>query len=82
MKALTSRIILYITEDMCQLDRFWYLKNMRKGFFCMLGNFACFFFLLSADFFSKLFFSKKIYGNTVSGSNSLDPDLSPNCLQR
>ena len=45
----------------------------------------------SADFFSKSTFSKNSYRNTISVSNSLDPDqawhfvrpdLGPNCLQR
>ena len=47
--------------------------------------------LLSADFFSKLTFSKISYRNIIRVSNSLDPDqdrqcvspdLGPNCLQR
>ena len=45
----------------------------------------------SADFFSKLTFSKNSFRNTIRVSNSLDPDqdlhsvgpdLGPNCLQR
>ena len=56
----------------------------------MLGNFALFL-LSSADFFSKLNFSKNSFRNTIKVSNSLDPDqdrpyvgpdLGPNCLQR
>ena len=48
-------------------------------------------FLLSADLFQKLSFSKKSLENTIRESNSLDsnlvrhhvgPDLSPNCLER
>ena len=48
------------------------------------------FFLWSADFFSKLTFSKNSIRNTISVANSLDPDqarhyvgpdLGPNCLQ-
>ena len=59
-------------------------------FLCMLGNFSGFF-LLSADFFSKLTFSKNSFRNSIRVSNSLDsdqdrhsvcPDLAPNCLQR
>ena len=61
---------------------------MQAGFtLCMLGNFS----LLSADFFSKLPFSKKIsFRNTIRVSNGLDPDqdrqnvgpdLDPNCLK-
>ena len=47
--------------------------------------------LLSADFISKLTFSKKSFMNTIRVSNCLDPDhdrlsvgpnLGPNCLQR
>ena len=47
--------------------------------------------LSSADFFSKLTFSKDSFRNTIRMSNSLDsdqdphsvgPDLGPNCLQR
>ena len=47
--------------------------------------------LLSADFFSKLTFSKYSSRNTRTVSNSLDqdkdprfvgPDLDPNCFQR
>ena len=40
----------------------------------MLGNFSRFF-LSSADFFQNQLFSKKIYRNTISVSNSLGPDL-------
>ena len=54
---------------------------------CMLGNFPCFFFILSGDFFfSKLTISKNYFRNTNRVSNSLDPDqdrhLGPDCLQR
>ena len=54
---------------------------------CILGDFA----LSSADFFSKLTFSKISFRNTIRVSNRLDPDqarrfvgpdLGPNCLQR
>ena len=54
---------------------------------CMLGNFACFF--VVCGFFNTC--SKNSFRNTVSVSNSLDPDqarrfvgpdLGPNCLQR
>ena len=47
--------------------------------------------LSSADFFSKLTFSKNYYKNTIKVPNSFDPDrarhlvgpdLYPNCLQR
>ena len=47
--------------------------------------------LLSADFFSKLTFSKNYFCNSIWVSNNLDldqdrhsvgPDLDPNCLQR
>ena len=50
-----------------------------------------FFFLLSADYFSKSTFSKNSFRNTIGVSNSLDPDqvrrfvgpdLGPNCLQK
>ena len=56
---------------------------------CLLGNFACFFFLSSADF-SELTFSKSSFTNTITVSNSLDPDqarhfvgpdLGPNCCK-
>ena len=40
---------------------------------CMLGNFACFF-LLSADFFSRLIFSKNSFSYTIRVSNTLDAD--------
>ena len=40
------------------------------------------FFLLSAFFFSKSTFLKNSLRNTIRVSNSLDPDDSPNCLQR
>ena len=52
----------------------------------MLGNLACC--LSSADFFSKLTFSKISFGNNIKVSNGLDqdqaryfvgPDLDPNC---
>ena len=55
----------------------------------MLGNFV--YFLLSADFFSKLTLSKTLFRNTIRVSSSLDPDQAqhyvgpdqgPNCLQR
>ena len=58
---------------------------------CMLGNFACFFSRLWIFFFFKLTLSKKSFRNTMSMSNSLDPDqarqnvgpdLGPNCSQR
>ena len=48
-------------------------------------------FLSSAEFFSKLTFSKYSFRNTIKVSNSLDPDqvrqnvgpdLVPNCLQK
>ena len=54
----------------------------------MLGNFSAF--ILSTDFFENYFF-ENFFGNTISLSNSLDPDqdrhfvgpdLGPNCLQR
>ena len=57
---------------------------------CILGNFSCFF-LSSADFFSKLTFSKNSFRNTFRVSYSLDPDqasrfvrpdLGPNYLLR
>ena len=57
---------------------------------CMLCNFA-FFFLSSAEFFSKSSFWKNSFRNTIRVSNSLGPDqarqfvgpnLGPNCLQR
>ena len=52
---------------------------------CMLGSFSCFNCRLLTFFFSKLTFSKISFRNTVSLSNSLDPDqdpiLGPNCLQ-
>ena len=57
---------------------------------CMLGNFACFFFC-SLLIFSSLIFSSSSFRNTISMSNSLDPDqaqcyigpdLGPNCLQK
>ena len=42
--------------------------------------------LSSADFFSKLTFSKNVYDTNSSGPDqdrfSVDPDLGPNCLQR
>ena len=47
--------------------------------------------LLSADFFSKLTFSKNSFSNTIRASNGLDPDqephpvgpdLGPSCLQK
>ena len=47
--------------------------------------------LLSADFFSKLTFSKSSFRNTIRVSHNLDtdqdrhsvgPDLGPSCLQR
>ena len=46
-------------------------------------------FLSSADFFSKLTFSKNYFRNTIRKSNSMDPgqaqhfvqpDLNPNCM--
>ena len=46
---------------------------------------------LSSDFFSKSFFSKTSFRNTIRMSNSLDPDqaphfvgpdLGPNCLEK
>ena len=43
----------------------------------MLGNFSCF--LLSAYFF-KINLWKNSFRNTISMSNSLDPDLGPYCL--
>ena len=48
-------------------------------------------FLSSADFFSKLTFSKNSFRNNIRGSNKLDPDqdrhpvspdLGPECLQK
>ena len=57
---------------------------------CMLGIFSCFCCCL-LTFFKIIFFSKKYLRNTISVSNSLDPDeawhivrphLGPNCLQR
>ena len=56
---------------------------------CLLGNFSCFF--VVCWFFSKLFFWKKSFRNTIRMSNSMDPDqarrfvgpdLGPNCLPR
>ena len=46
--------------------------NMSKLTLCILCNFACF--LSSPDFLSIHNISKNYYRNTVSGSNSLDPD--------
>ena len=55
-----------------------------------MGNVSCFL-LSSANFFSKLTFSKKSFSNTNGVSNSLDPDqnrlnvgpdLDLNCQQR
>ena len=69
-------------------------KCLFPNYFCMLGNFSCFFcccLLLSADFFSKLTFSKNSFRNPIRVSNGLDqdqdrhsvsPDLGPNHLQR
>ena len=57
---------------------------------CLLGNLACFFFVVCL-IFSKLTFSKNYFKNTIRAPNSLDPDqaqhfvgpeLVPNCLQR
>ena len=57
---------------------------------CMLGKFS-FFLLSSADFFSKLTFSRNNFRNIIGVTNCLDPDqnrhsigrvLGPNCLQR
>ena len=39
---------------------------------CMLGNFSCV--LSSADFFSKLMFSKFSFRKTTRVSNGLNPD--------
>ena len=50
---------------------------------CLLGNFACSF--VVCWYFSKSTFSKNSFRNTMSVSNSLDPDqgnLGTNCLQR
>ena len=49
---------------------------------CMLGNFACFFFVICGFLFLNFFFqknlsgifSKKSFRNTIRVSNSLDPD--------
>ena len=59
---------------------------------CMLGNFTVFFlFFCSLWTFFKLSFKKKSFRNTISVSNSSDPDQArhlvgpdrdPNCLQR
>ena len=58
---------------------------------CMLGDSASFFVGCDFFFFFKLTFSKKTFRNTISVSDSLDPDqarhfvgpdLGPNCLQR
>ena len=38
--------------------------------------------LSTADFFQNGLFQKKYFGNTIRVSNSLDPDLGLNCLQR
>ena len=58
------------------------LYYLHAGYFFIL-------FLSSADFFSKLTFSKDSFSNTTTVSNSLDhdrhlvrPDLGPYCLQR
>ena len=40
-------------------------------------NYILFFILSSADFFSKLTFSKKSFRNIIRVSNSLDPDQAP-----
>ena len=44
------------------------------------------FFLLSADYYSKLTFSKNALDTNSSGPDqdgrSVDPDLGPNCLQK
>ena len=68
------------------------LKNKSYLILSILGNFSCFF-LSSADFFSKLTFTKKKkkkFRNIIRVSNSLDtnqdqhfvgPDFGPNCLQ-
>ena len=42
--------------------------------FCLLGNFACFFGGVSADFFFKINFLKISFRNTIRLSNSLDSD--------
>ena len=58
-----------------------------------LGSWVVFhaLFLLSADFFSNLTFSKSSFSNTIRVSNRLNPgqarrsvgpDLAPNCLQK
>ena len=55
----------------------------------MLGNFACSF--VVCLIFTKLFFSKNSFSNTIRLQHSLDPgqsghidgsDLGPNCAQR
>ena len=55
---------------------------------CLLGILHAF--LLSADFFFKINFSKEYFRNTIKVSNNLDldqarhiegPDMGPNCLQ-
>ena len=47
---------------------------------CILGNFSRFFCRLLIFF--KINFFKKSFQNAIGMSNSLDPDLSPNCLPR
>ena len=44
----------------------------------MLGNFPCFCCLLT---FFKINFFKNYFMNTIRLSNSLDPDLGPNCFK-
>ena len=67
-------------------------KSSKTSTLCMLGSGYFFMLLLlSADFFSKLTFSKNPFRNTSRVSNGFDPDqdrhtvgpdLGPNCLQR
>ena len=74
---------------------FYSVHSMRNWHFCllncMLGNFECFFFLSSVDFFKDQLFLKKSFRNTIRVSNSLhpdqarhfvEPDLDPNCFQK
>ena len=58
------------------MDFFWFESNDQLTL-CLLRNFC---FLSLTDFFQNLFFFKNSFRNTISVSDSLNPD--PNCFQR
>ena len=53
-------------------------SNLTLG---MLGHFACFFVVCGFFFFFLIFFSKESFRNTISLSNSLDPDQARHFVQ-